>query len=85
MFLLLVLFVSSFLNESAKGGSDTIAIIMLQDMGVLVKKMCLYGIRNRIAINLYYDDLTIITMATLMQDHMIVFNVIMIQDSTIIR
>ena len=54
-------------------------------MAVLVKKMCMYAIKSRIAIKLYYDDLAIISMATLMYDHMILFGVIMIQDSSTFR
>ena len=76
---------SSFLNQSAKGGTDTIAIIMMQYFTVLVKKMCMHGVRGRITMNLYYDDLTIISMSTFIYDHMILFGVIIIQDSSLFR
>ena len=65
--------------------SDIIAVIILQYTLLLIKKFCIYGITTRIKMKLYYDDLAIISLTTLMYDHMILFRVIMIQDLSLFR
>ena len=61
------------------------AIIMLQYTAILVKKVCMYGVRSKITMNLHYDDLAIVSTGILMYDYIILFGVIMIQDSSLFR